>query len=245
MTALLFFGALLFNLKYPLMSETYAKQNTVAQNKLATDNKTGGSESKLDKQKTGEQEKDGSAPEVAKTETSETEVKLDANTGSSKTAKSGTSSTSSNSGSTSSGGSKPSSGGTSSGGSGSSGTTPAKPSTPAPKPQPTPEPTPALKPFTVPASNSFGSVYKSTDSDSAELLIVMNSAENYETQLNELYNVIAPVVGSSVANQIISYARTKTEAHMSLDKSWPVTGRTLKLGSTWGSWSVSFYSWRK
>ena len=73
----------------------------------------------------------------------------------------------------------------------------------------------------------------------------MDSSNNYEAQLNELYNVIAPVVGSSLANQIISYARTKTKAHMSLDKSWPITGRELEIGSTWGDWSVSFYSWRK
>jgi len=245
-TALLFFGALLFNLKYPLMSETYAKQNTVAQNKLATDNKTGGSESKLDKQKAGEQEKDRSAPEVAKTETSETEVKLDANTA----AKSGGSSSTSSSNKSNSG-SKSSSGSTSSGGSGSSGggtssggTTPAKPSTPAPTPKP-PTPAPALKPFSVPASNSFNDVYQSTDSGRAELLIVMDSSENYEAQLNQLYSVIAPVVGSQLANQIVGYARTKTDAYISLDRSWPVSGRTLELGSTWGDWGVSFYSWRK
>ena len=260
LTTLLFFGALMFSLRQPL-SETRA--NTAAQNKLAADNKTD-SVPKVDKQKPGEQEKNGSV-----TETTETEVKLDANTaaksgGSSSSASSGSKSSSgstsgsggsssgstsgsggSSSGSTSgsggsSGGSTSGSGGTS-GGSGSSGsTTPTKPPTPKP-----PTPAPALKPFSVPASNSFNDVYQSTDSGRAELLIVMDSSENYEAQLNQLYSIIAPVVGSQLANQIVGYARTKTDAYISLDRSWSVSGRTLELGSTWGDWGVSFYSWRK
>ena len=254
-TALLFFGALMFNLKYPLMSETSAEPGRIAQENVVNDSEDGGTDTvnknskavdKLD-EKDQAQEKDSS----------EDEVKLDANTDDQTANSGGNKSSSSN---------KSSSGNTSSGKSSGGSSAPSTPKTepkPAPKPEPKPEPKPApkpepkpgpkpepkptLKPFIVPASNSFCDVYQSTDPDRAELLIVMDSSNtlNYEVQLNELYNVIAPVVGSSLANEIISYARTKTKAHMSLDKSWPITGRELEIGSTWGDWSVSFYSWRK
>ena len=240
-TTLLFFGALLFNLKYPLMSETSAEPGKIAQENVVNDSEDGGTDTvnknskavdKLD-EKDQAQEKDSS----------EDEVKLDANTDDQTANSGGDKSSSSN---------KSSSGNTSSGKSSGGSSAPSTPKTepkPAPKPEPKPEPKPApkpaLKPFSVPASNSFAFVEKGTPPGEAELIIGLNSSDNYEAQLNELYNVIAPVVGSSLANQIISYARTKTKAHMSLDESWPITGRELEIGSTWGDWSVSFYSWRK
>jgi hypothetical protein len=268
-TALLFFGTLLFNLKYPLMPETSAEPGKIAQENVVNDSEDGGTDTvnknskavdKLD-EKDQAQEKDSS----------EDEVKLDANTDDQTANSGGDKSSSSN---------KSSSGNTSSGKSSGGSSAPSTPKTepkpapkpepkpepkpapkpapkpepkpepkpapkPAPKPEPKPEPKPTLKPFIVPASNSFCDVYQSTDPDRAELLIVMDSSNNYEVQLNELYNVIAPVVGSSLANQIKDYAETKTDAYISLDRSWSVSGRTLELGSTWGSWGVSFYSWRK
>lgn len=252
-TTLLFFGALLFNLKYPLMPETSAGPGKIAQENAVNDSEDGGTDTvnknskavdKLD-EKDQAQEKDSS----------EDEVKLDANTDDQTANSGGNKSSSSN---------KSSSGNTSSGKSSGGSSAPSTPKTepkpapkpepkpepkpapkPAPKPEPKPEPKPTLKPFIVPASNSFCDVYQSTDPDRAELLIVMDSSNNYEVQLNELYNVIAPVVGSSLANQIKDYAETKTDAYISLDRSWSVSGRTLELGSTWGSWGVSFYSWRK
>jgi len=260
-TTLLFFGALLFNLKYPLMSETSAEPGKIAQENVVNDSEDGGTDTvnknskavdKLD-EKDQAQEKDSS----------EDEVKLDANTDDQTANSGGNKSSSSN---------KSSSGNTSSGKSSGGSSAPSTPKTepkpapkpepkpepkpapkpepkpepkPAPKPEPKPEPKPTLKPFIVPASNSFCDVYQSTDPDEAELLIVMDSSNNYEVQLNELYNVIAPVVGSSLANEIKEYAREKTDAYISLDRSWSVPGRTLELGSTWGFWGVSFYSWRK
>jgi hypothetical protein len=240
-TALLFFGALLFNLKYPLMPETSAEPGKIAQENAVNDSEDGGTDTvnknskavdKLD-EKDQAQEKDSS----------EDEVKLDANTDDQTANSGGNKSSSSN---------KSSSGNTSSGKSSGGSSAPSTPKPepkpapkPEPKPEPKPQPKPALKPFSVPASNSFAFVEKGTPPGEAELIIGLNSSDNYEAQLNQLYNVIAPVAGSQIANEIVSYARTKTDAYISLDRSWSVPGRTLELGSTWGFWGVSFYSWRK
>jgi hypothetical protein len=98
----------------------------------------------------------------------------------------------------------------------------------------------------VPASNSFASVSQSTNPGRVELGIVLDSSrDDYETQLSELYNVIASAVGSQIATEAVNYARTKTDAHIALDKEWHIQSRQLEIGSTWGSWGVSFNSWRK
>lgn len=258
LSSILFFGLLCLSLKYPL-AETDAKAKKSNITSVADETlpeKEAIIENKADKQH-GEAKEPGN-DELSSEAKTETEVKLDTETSAAKSggSSSASSGSKSSSGSTSSGGSTSTGGSTSggggtSGGSGSSGsTTPSKPSEtkpapPAPTPEPKPQPKPTLKPFTVPTANSFSSVYQSTDPDRSELLVVMDSSDSYEAQLNELYNVIVPVAGSQIANQIVSYARTKTDAYMSLDKSWYVTGRRLRLGSTWGDWGVSFYSWRK
>jgi hypothetical protein len=251
LSSILFFGLLCLSLKYPL-AETNAKAKAKKSNITSVADKTFPKEAvienKADKQH-GEAKEPGN-DELSSEAKTETEVKLDTGTSAAKSG--GSSSTSSGSKSSSGSTSSSSTSGSGSNGGGTSGgsTTPSKPSEtkpapPAPTPEPKPQPQPTLKPFTVPASNSFSSVCQSTDPDRSELLVVMDSSDNYEAQLNELYDVIAPVIGASIATEAVSYARTKTEAHMSLDKSWYVTGRRLRLGSTWGSWGVSFYSWRK
>ena len=230
LVSFIFFGLLFLNLKYPMRSETSVKSNIMP---VAYEPEKAVTENKVDKQ---QEEAKELAKEPAKEEPAvvpENDSKAEVSQPSS-TPKTSTTvnKTTSSTPSTSTQNPKP---------------TPAKPPTPLPAPKPTPPqtPTPALKPFTVPASNSFNDAYQSADPGRAELLIVMDSSDNYEVQLNQLYSVIAPVVGSQLANQIIGYARTKTDAYISLDRSWYVTGRTLELGSTWGDWGVSFYSWRK
>lgn len=244
-TTFLFFGALLFNLKYPLMSESTAAPNETVQKNMSkigdVDNKA---VNKQDKEKQVQEKVSDSSSNTANSDSNlstankdNSQAKLDSKTADKDTSQAKpTADKSSNQTSTTGkvSNNKPS-------------TTPAPKPVPDPKPTPapTPKPAPALKPFSVPASNSFNYVSQYTDPGRVELSIVMDSSNNYDIQLKELYNVIAPVVGSATANQIVSYARTKTDAHMSLDKSWYVQGRELVIGSTWGSWGVSFNSWRE
>jgi hypothetical protein len=241
----LFFGALLFNLKYPLMSESTAAPNETVQKNMSkigdVDNKA---VNKQDKEKQVQEKVSDSSSNTANSDSNlstankdNSQAKLDSKTADKDTSQAKpTADKSSNQTSTTGkvSNNKPS-------------TTPAPKPVPDPKPTPapTPKPAPALKPFSVPASNSFNYVSQYTDPGRVELSIVMDSSNNYDIQLKELYNIIAPVVGSATANQIVSYARTKTDAHMSLDKSWYVQGRELVIGSTWGSWGVSFNSWRE
>lgn len=254
-TTFLFFGALLFNLKYPLMSESTAEPSKTVQENMSkigdVDNKA---VNKQDKEKQAQEKVSDSSSSTANSDSNlstankdNSQAKLDSKTADKDTSQAKpTADKSSNQTSTTGkvSNNKPS-------------TTPApkpapdpKPTPvpipkPAPAPAPKPAPAPALKPFSVPASNSFASVSQYTDPGRVELSIVMDSSNNYDIQLKELYNVIAPVVGSATANQIVSYARTKTEAHMALDKEWYVQGRTLEIVSTWGSWGVSFKCWRE
>ncbi len=238
-TALLFFGALLFNLKYPLMSETSAEPGKIAQENAVNDSEDGSKtddvkeiNKAVDKQDEKDKVQEKEEPITRAGHAAEsTTVKLDTdapnerNNQTEAPAKNTT-----NQDKVSKPKSKP-------------GPTPK----PQPQPAPKPAPAPALKPFNVSASNSFNYVSQSTNPGKAELLIVMDSSrDDYETQLSELYNVIAPVAGSSIAAEAVSYARTKTDAYIELkDKIWIVQGRRLELGSTWGSWGVSFYSWRR
>jgi hypothetical protein len=244
-TTFLFFGALLFNLKYPLMSESTAEPSKTVQENMSkigdVDNKA---VNKQDKEKQVQEKVSDSSSSTANSDSNlstankdNSQAKLDSKTADKDTSQAKpTADKSSNQTSTTGkvSNNKPS-------------TTPAPKPAPDPKPTPapTPKPAPALKPFSVPASNSFNCVSQYTDPGRVELSIVMDSSNNYDIQLKELYNIIAPVVGSATANQIVSYARTKTDAHMSLDKSWYVQGRELVIGSTWGSWGVSFNSWRE
>lgn len=243
-TTFLFFGALLFNLKYPLMSESTAEPSKTVQENMSkigdVDNKA---VNKQDKEKQVQEKVSDSSSSIANSDSNlstankdNSQAKLDSKTADKDTSQAKpTADKSSNQTSTGkASNNKPS-------------TTPAPKPAPDPKPTPapTPKPAPALKPFSVPASNSFNCVSQYTDPGRVELSIVMDSSNNYDIQLKELYNIIAPVVGSATANQIVSYARTKTDAHMSLDKSWYVQGRELVIGSTWGSWGVSFNSWRE
>ncbi len=244
-TTFLFFGALLFNLKYPLMYESTAEPNKIVQENRGkigdVDNKAVNTQ---DKEKQVQEKVSDSSSNTANSDSNlstankdNSQAKLDSKTADKDTSQAKpTADKSSNQTSTTGkvSNNKPS-------------TTPAPKPVPDPKPTPapTPKPAPAPKSFVVPTSNSFSSVEQFSDPDRAEILIVLNSAYDYDIQLNEIYNVISPVIVSQIANQIVNYARTKTTARMELDRSWFVSGRTLEIGSTWGSWCVSFYSWRK
>ena len=249
-TALLFFGALMFNLKYPLMKETSAKSGKVA----SVVDKTDVATVDVDKTEVKSEAKDANKTDVVKKEDKKpeketVEVKLDNEDNQTANNKSDSNSTVSTSNSKSSSTSKTSSsastGKTSSSKSSSisSSKSTSSGSTSGSKPSSSGTSTTAPA-FKIPSTNHFYSASTSTDPDYAEVYISMNIWENYDTQLNELYNVIAPVAGSSVANQIISYARTKTKAHKELQESWDVGGRRLEISSDWGSGIVNFASWR-
>ena len=239
-TALLFFGALMFNLKYPLMSETSAEPGRIAHENTVNDSKIDGKTNVNKASENSDSKADVKTSETASKQEKEEQNKkepVENKNSSEKETKSKRVPIANNTNEQekkSESAPKPK---------------------PAPKPEPKPEPKPTPKPkpkpqpkstpvFKIPSTNHFHSASTSTDPDYAEVYISMNIWENYDTQLNELYNVIAPVVGSSVANQIISYARTKTEAHIELQKSWYVGNRELEIGSTWGSGIVCFASWR-
>lgn len=248
-TTLLFFGTVFLSLKYPLMSETEAESSRIAQENTVKDSKGDSKKDDatkidkvVDKQNDKDQDKEEPSLEDKVSESKSITAKLDTET----SAVNSSSNTESNNKTASS----KSSGNTSSS-SNTSSTTPTKPApkpapAPQPQPEPAPKPAPALKAFNVPASNSFSSVSQSTDPGRAELGIVLDSSrDDYETQLSELYNVIASAVGSQIATEAVNYARTKTDAYIALDKEWHIQGRELEIGSTWGSWGVSFHSWRK
>jgi hypothetical protein len=242
LTTLLFFGALLFNLKYPLMSETTAEPK-VAQESTAKDktdikiaedalNKDSPGDKDIPVSKDAEEDKDTSVvkdtpedkdskPKETKTDTSSSNQTPTKKTDNQVTKQEP----------------KPEP---------KQEPKPKPKPKPEPKPEPKPQPKPTLKPFVVPASNSFASVSQSTNPGRVELGIALDSSrDDYETQLSELYNVIASAVGSQIATEAVNYARTKTDAHIALDKEWHIQSRQLEIGSTWGSWGVSFNSWRK
>ncbi len=237
-TALLFFGALLFNLKYPLMSETTADPGKIVQENSVKDskgdskaddvNKTGEAVDRQEKEDQGQDKEPSSEDKTS--EPKSTTVKPDTSTSNKRSNHTKTPTTKTDN----------------------QVKTPAKPPAPAPEPTPpapAPAPAPADKPFIVPEPNNFASVskYTSADPDRPELSITMNSFVNYEAQLQQLYSTIESALGSSIANEIVNYARKKPEGevgrNIDIDREWLVGSRELWLSSG-ADYSVGFWSWR-
>jgi hypothetical protein len=234
-TALLFFGALLFNLKYPLISETSAEPGKIAQENTVKDSKDDSkaddvnkTDEAVDRQETEEQVQDKEEPvedkNPSKPDSNIKQVPVTNNTDKQdKVSKPA---------------SKPKQ-------------TPKPEPKPEPKPAPKPEPKPEPKPnpdiFIVPEQNDFAWVSKSSDINEAEIYITITSDFNYDAKLNQLYSVIESGVGSSIAREIIQYAKTRPEGEkgrffVKPAKKWRVGNRELWLQLS-PEYSVNFSSW--
>jgi len=244
-TTLLFFGALLFNLKYPLMPEASAEPGKIAQENTVNDSKIDGRTNVNKASENSDSKADVKTSETASKQEKEEQNKkepVENKNSSEKETKSKRVPIANNTNKQEK----------------KSESAPKPKPKPAPKPEPKPEPKPTPKPkpkptpkpvaYAVPSSNHFYSVriYPISEIHKPDISISMSIWEDYEIQLSELYSTIVPVTGSSIAKEIVDYARTKTEAHKELKtRTWPVGDRKLEIGSTWGSGIVCFVSRRQ
>jgi len=255
-TTLLFFGALLFNLKYPLMSETSAGPGKVAQENTVNDSKIDGktnvnkasenSDSKADV-KTSETESKQEKEEQNKKEPVENKNSSEKETKSKRVPiANNTNKQEKKSESAPKPKPKPA-----------PKPEPKPKPKPAPKPEPKPEPKPTPKPkpkptkpttYVVTNPGIFYSVRGPAvpgDKEYPELSIDMDITKNYDAQLRELRKIIQPVLGESITNQIIETAKKKTVDTIEIYKSFETDTKKVSIGSNYGNPLVSFKSWQK
>ena len=99
----------------------------------------------------------------------------------------------------------------------------------------------------MPEQNDFAWVSKNSDINEAEIYITITSDFNYDAKLNQLYSVIESGVSSSIAREIIQYAKTRPEGEkgrffVKPAKKWRVGNRELWLQLS-PEYSVNFSSW--
>jgi len=267
-TTLLFFGALLFNLKYPLMSETSAEPGKIAQENVVNDSKIDGktnvnkasenSDSKADV-KTSETESKQEKEEQNKKETVENKNSSEKETKSKRVPiANNTNKQEKKSESAPKPKPKPA-----------PKPEPKPKPKPAPKPEPKPEPKPAPKPepkpepkptpkpkpkptkpttYVVTNPGIFYSVRGPAvpgDKDYPEISIDMDITKDYDAQLRELRKIIQPVLGESITNQIIEEAEKKTADTVKIYKSLETDTKIVSISSSYNNIIVSFQSWQK
>jgi hypothetical protein len=253
-TALLFFGALLFNLKYPLMPETSAEPGRIAHENTVNDSKIDGKTNINKASENSDSKADVKTSETASKQEKEEQNKkepVENKNSSEKETKSKRVPIANNTNKQEK----------------KSESAPKPKPKPAPKPEPKPEPKPTPKPkpkptpkpkpkpepkpnpdiFIVPEQNDFAWVSKSSDINEAEIYITITSDFNYDAKLNQLYSVIESGVGSSIAREIIQYAKTRPEGEkgrffVKPAKKWRVGNRELWLQLS-PEYSVNFSSW--
>ena len=243
-TALLFFGTLLFNLKYPLMSETSAEPGKIAHENTVNDSKIDGKTNVNKASENSDSKADVKTSETASKQEKEEQNKkepVENKNSSEKETKSKRVPIANNTNEQEK----------------KSESAPKPKPKPAPKPEPKPEPKPTPKPkpkptkpttYVVTNPGIFYSVSGSPvpgDKDYAELTICMDITNNYDAQLRELRKIIQPVLGESITNQIIETAKKKTVDTIEIYKSFETDTKKVSIGSNYGNPLVSFNSWQK
>lgn len=102
--------------------------------------------------------------------------------------------------------------------------------------------------YPIPKSHHFSNIEGSSnlkDKDQAKLAITIDTRTNFDKQLQELYNIVEPVLGADIAEEIVAYAKTKTNPSVVLDKWWQVNGKEVQVSSSYNSNTIEFLSWDK
>lgn len=102
--------------------------------------------------------------------------------------------------------------------------------------------------YTIPENHHFSNIEGSSDldnKDQAKLVITIDSKTNFDKQLQELYDIVKPVLGTNIAEEIVSYAKTKTNSNIVLDKWWQANGKEVQVCSSYDSNFIDFMSWDK
>ena len=243
-TALLFFGALMFNLKYPLMSETSAEPGKIAQENTVNDSKIDGRTNVNKASENSDSKADVKTSETASKQEKEEQNKkepVENKNSSEKETKSKRVPIANNTNKQEK----------------KSESAPKPKPKPAPKPEPKPEPKPTPKPkpkptkpttYVVTNPGIFYSVRGPAvpgNKDYPELSIDMDITKNYDAQLRELRKIIQPVLGENITNQIIEEAEKKTADTVEIYKSFETDTKKVSISSNYGNPLVSFKSWQK
>jgi len=102
--------------------------------------------------------------------------------------------------------------------------------------------------YPIPKGNHFYQIegsLKPSDPHKAELKIYLDFENNFDTQLQELRSIIQPILGSEVADEIVSYMKTKTSRSVGLDQWWETDSKKINVGSGYGEYIIEFLSWKK
>lgn len=102
--------------------------------------------------------------------------------------------------------------------------------------------------YPIPENHHFSNIEGSSnldDKDQAKLAITIDSKTNFDKQLQELYDIVKPVLGTHIAEEIVAYARTKTNSNIVLDKWWQANGKEVQVCSSYDSNFIDFMSWDK
>lgn len=102
--------------------------------------------------------------------------------------------------------------------------------------------------YSIPKSHHFYDIHGSVDLNDkhkAKLVITIDRGTNFQEQLQELNNIIEPILGTKTAEEIVAYVKTKTSPSVVLDRWWKTESKKIKVSSSFNSNYITFQSWDK